>query len=371
METEIETGDGAEAMATVQQEAPAAVQDQDMPADGADRARLYGYSMDDALEVLVRDATEAFGFVTRDVYKGIFAPEDVKRTHVEAMKNLDYSALKSLVKEFSSNKVLAETSHRVVAVHPTKHDLRNDDWAIDFKSVRIAEDIAVSMRAAEDNQLREMLDTFHRYRELGSNLSGWTFKAIVHRIFSNGWSGADVPQPVSMIESNVPPMFSVNPSSSSPASVTSPLRAKARTAIRVEFTRMFASNVTLRDDVYYIPFASNNPFFDSFTIDADKTKPTAVISIFQVTTSKVHHGSDRGYDVIHKVMNSVRKLIKARNPDENARDKTKVEIKVAYFLVCPEDKLDHEWQMPAGWDKTTKANDHRGSCYFMRIPLTV
>ena len=387
--------DGAEAKATVQ--------DQDM-ANAADKPQVLGYLMDDAVKILVRDATEAFGFAPRDVCRAILKPQATKEKHENAIRALDYLALKALVREFNLNKALSELSRRVVAVNPRRIDDHTDHWTIDFKSVRIADQIIEWMRVQEENHLWEIYDSFHKYPE-GSNLAGWAFEAIVHRVFSNGWRpGPDMPQPILMTESKNPPIFSVNPSSSptnsvdsyssladsvassssptnsvdsspspinsmdsfSPSSnsVTSPLRTHTRTVVRVKFNHAYALNVTLRDNRYCIPISSNSPLFDSFIIDVDEVNATAVISIIQITISKRHHGSSKGYSLIHKIMNTVRKLIKERIPDK------KVDIRVVYFLVCPDDEVDHTWQMPTGWDETTTVNDHRGGCYLLRIPTS-
>ena len=46
-------------------------------------------------------------------------------------------------------------------------------------------------------------------------------------------------------------------------------------------------------------------------------------------------------------------------------------VKVAYFLVCPEDESKHRWQMPIDWNKNTKTHDHRGDAFFIRVPVSV
>ena len=355
--TRVEMDDGAEATATAQ--------DQDM-ANAADKPQVLGYPMDDAVKILMRNATEAFGFAPRDTFRAILRPRETKERHENPIRTLDYLPLKAIVKEFDSNKALSETSRRIVAVHPRRVNDWTDDWAIDFKSVRIAEEVVEGMMVQEEDRLREMYDNFHKH-PVGSNFAAWAFKAIVHRLFSNGWRpDSDTPQPVLMTKSKNPPIFSVDPSSSPTHSFASPLRTDARTATWVDFTH----RVRLLDDIYSIPTMSNNSLFDSFTINTNKAKATAVISIFQITTSQTHYGSAEGYAVIHRIVDSVRRRIQAGIRDKKTRDQTEVKIDVVYFLVCPEDRFDHEWHMPAGWDEITQANDHRGDCYFIRIPAS-
>ena len=43
-------------------------------------------------------------------------------------------------------------------------------------------------------------------------------------------------------------------------------------------------------------------------------------------------------------------------------------IEVSYFLVCPDDGSQHQWNMPVDWEKNTTVNDHRGEAYCIRIP---
>ena len=121
-------------------------------------------------------------------------------------------------------------------------------------------------------------------------------------------------------------------------------------------------NVTLEDNKYYIPTATNNPLFDSFTVNRDRD--TVVISIFHITVSPRYEGSTQGYLSIHKIMAHVRKLLKlleVPNP----------KVEIAYFLVCPEGTSQHKWQMPAGWSKNTGFNDHKGKAFCLRIPTSV
>jgi len=46
-------------------------------------------------------------------------------------------------------------------------------------------------------------------------------------------------------------------------------------------------------------------------------------------------------------------------------------VEVVYFLVIPEGGTHHQWKMPAGWDRTTKINDHRGDVFCVRVPVSV
>jgi len=162
-----------------------------------------------------------------------------------------------------------------------------------------------------------------------------------------------------------PPTFSIDLSSSSPTPGTSvpsftPLRADARTVVPVNLGGGL-SDATLDTDKYYIPTVTNNPLFDSFVIDHDRDRRTVVISIFQITISPRHGGSADGYHLIRKIMIRVGALLKEAGLDAT--------IKVAYFLVHPDSKLKHKWEMPAGWNKNNIVNNHCGEAFCIPVPV--
>ena len=151
-----EMGDGIGASATDQDEnmvdktgQPLALVD-NTSKDLADKGLV-----DNALKILVRNATEEFGFVPVDVYAGVFDLPMTKRRHAIAVKELDYPKLRALFKSFSDGPGLKVLPHRVVVVYPCKITPRLDDWKLDFKSIRIARKVMELMRLEEDEDLRE------------------------------------------------------------------------------------------------------------------------------------------------------------------------------------------------------------------------
>jgi len=42
-------------------------------------------------------------------------------------------------------------------------------------------------------------------------------------------------------------------------------------------------------------------------------------------------------------------------------------VKVAYFLVCPDDGPQHQWRMPAGWNEDIETHNHRGDGFCIRV----
>jgi len=325
--------------------------------------------MENALKILVRDAAEEFGFIPRDVYNGILGVHDLKRQHSNVVNSFDYDQLKHVVTSFSKEGGLGyQYSHHVVVVFPLppENQISSDSWAIDFKSIRIARKVMELMCLQEGERIREMYRFFHGHQQ-SSTLARWFFEAIVHRLFSSGWKSGTTPQPTHM-DSKGPsdsPLFSTDPPSSTPDTPLSPLHPEARSVTQVNFVPRELSDVTLDSDRYYILSAANHPLFDAFTIDfvpPTCEKPaTGVISVFQMTISRSHKGSAEGYPHIRKIMARVRNLLQKgySNPT----------VKVAYFLVCPHDQSQYQWQMPAGWDKSVQKNNRRGECFCIRIPV--
>ena len=346
----------------------AADQDEDM-VDEADQPQTPLDKVDNALKILVRNATEEFGFIPLDAYQGVFNLPRAKEKHTIAVRSLDCSRLITIVREFSTSRGMSSaTAERVIAVSPIDYVPSLDRWKIDFKSARIARKVVESMRSEEDRHLWRAYDLLQRGQE-GSALAGLIFETIVHRKFSGSSEDESRPQPIPMrCDKCDPPTFSIDLSSSSPTPGTSlssftPLRPHARTVVPVNLADDSLSDVTLDTNKYYTQTTATNSLFDSFTIDHDRDRRTVVISIFQITISPRHGGSADGYHLIRKIMTHVGKLL-----EETGLDAT---IKVAYFLVCPEGESQHQWQMPADWNKYTGIYDHRGDAFYIDIPIPV
>ena len=344
--------------------------------DETDQPHAPVDNVDDELKILVRNATEEFGFAPRDVYRGVFDLPKTMSQHTETVGTFDYSKLKALLRSFSNNRALAGFSHGVVAVYPCKGLKNLDGWTMDFKSIRIREKVMERVQLGEYNHIRETFDFLYKI-PAGSTFAGWYFETIAGRMLSSGWqSDGPPPQPIPMVsDCLVPPTFSTDPDSPPSQLPFPPLRNYDRVHMPVDFKNKL-SNLILNGNEYYTPIATNNPLFDSFTIDREEN--TVTISIFQITISQKHGGSSKGYGRIQEIIARVRKLVKEANLKatvKNASSTTKVkksgsktEVKVKYFLVCPESELEHQWEMPDGWKKT---KNYHGEVFCVRIPTSV
>ena len=160
-------------------------QDVDM-ANQVDQAKqpqvpVHEMEMEQALKILVRIATEEFGFIPRDVYSGLLDLPEMRKQHTDALANFNYSDLKLLIRAFTDNKDLDISSHRVIVVFPTENWTTSDLWGIDFKSIRVAENAVEVMRQREDQNSREIYDSIQGLPN-GSILAGRVFEEIAHRL---------------------------------------------------------------------------------------------------------------------------------------------------------------------------------------------
>jgi len=81
--------------------APAVDRDENM-VDGTSQQQVSAHDVEEALRILVCNATEEFGFAPRDVYSGILALPAMRTVHATAVKVLDYSQMRNLVRVFTS-----------------------------------------------------------------------------------------------------------------------------------------------------------------------------------------------------------------------------------------------------------------------------
>ena len=153
--------------------------------DETDQPHAPVDEVDNALTILVRNATEEFGFAPRDVYNGVLDLPRERSNHTDAVKNFTSSKLKAIVNTFSTRRELEDFSSRVVVVYPLKSSRENDGWGIDFKSIRIAREMVEQMWLEDDRHLRETFDFLYKHPD-GSNFVGRYFEVIANRMLSSG-----------------------------------------------------------------------------------------------------------------------------------------------------------------------------------------
>ena len=68
--------------------------------DEAGQPQAWAGKVDSALEILVHNATEEFGFAPRDVYNGVFRLPRTREDHATVLENFDCAELRKIVETF-------------------------------------------------------------------------------------------------------------------------------------------------------------------------------------------------------------------------------------------------------------------------------
>lgn len=139
-----------------------------------------------AFKIFVQNATKQFGFVTRDVYGGVFALPMAMEAHNASVRTLRCEDLKAIVRACEQdNSLCTESSHHIFEVYPRPSpigDILNDDsWTINFKSVSISRKVAVSIRMEEDRYLPQTYNPYHE-TPMSSSSAAMLFEANAHHI---------------------------------------------------------------------------------------------------------------------------------------------------------------------------------------------
>lgn len=338
--------------------------------------------VDDAIELLVQNATEEFGFAPRDVFDAIFKPRQTRDAHAQALESFDYNDLQLLAKTFRDERALSHHQSRIIAMSPcVEHLSSHDCWRLDFKSIRIAKSAAFALMEKDDQHLSEMFWRLVHFTESVS-LAGCVFEAVAHRMLSGRSQSDPRPQVICMHSvDSTSSLFSLNNSSSSSSSSLVPHiphrvpeSNHPRKGVQIDLGESL-DHLTLDGDDYYILNPTIDPLFDSFVISLDHAQPTAFLSVFKIkrpasAINDTDLTSHRSYDFIRKIKHRIHQLSRQANSNVD------LQIKVVYYLICPSDKSvdlepSYEWQMPDGWgrDFVDEVDDHRGDVLCLRVPI--
>ncbi|KAK2460145.1 hypothetical protein APHAL10511_007824 [Amanita phalloides] len=129
--------------------------------------------------------------------------------------------------------------------------------------------------------------------------------------------------------------------------------------------------------------------FDSFILDFRADTGLAHLWVLQMTTACLYGGSAKGYVVIRKILEKIRRQFEntdTEHPDKpSPGKKQKLSVEVYYVFVRPanepaedEESAEDEdsplrsvrWVLPQGWNKPVTRTDHRGEGYFLDISLS-
>jgi hypothetical protein len=131
-------------------EAPATDQDVIMAGEASQPQAPVG-SVNSALKILMRNATDEFGHAPRDVYQGIYELHRLRRYHDDTVRSLSYQALQDHAKWLSFG---VGFSDRILEVYPRPQisAVSDDRWTFSFKSDQIARKVAVKMEEVSRGQ---------------------------------------------------------------------------------------------------------------------------------------------------------------------------------------------------------------------------
>jgi hypothetical protein len=116
--------------------------------------------VDAAFEILVQNATGEFGFAPRDVYRGVFQLPATRMEHKAYVDDFTCEQYKRFIDGFSTDHPFYNLPPHVIEVYPhpppTGAAIKDDSWAVDFKSFRIGKAMVMKMITVDEKLLLEM-----------------------------------------------------------------------------------------------------------------------------------------------------------------------------------------------------------------------
>ncbi|KAJ6576554.1 hypothetical protein DFH09DRAFT_1078143 [Mycena vulgaris] len=184
------------------------------------------------------------------------------------------------------------------------NDQREDTWTIDFKSLYVAEQVYAKWRVLKEEEAL-LLYQICRGNAESSYLAGWVFESLAIRCTSDASTLATDRAFADLNVLKVTEEGAVlQPADSDGALIflIAPVAGPLVTSRRDILHYNDIATIPLSNTIIYVPSARNN-LFDAFSLDIDKTQKTVVIWILQMTASKRHEGSAKGYDIVRVLKN--------------------------------------------------------------------
>jgi len=289
----------------------------------------------------------------------------------ESAFDINFAELQTAVSDLSKIQTTSNSiSLRILALSPINDDaLVSVLWKVDFKSDWVARSVIRELGEAEDIAIRQQIHVFNRI-PASRGLAGRLLEPLAHRYIAN-------------IRDGFWPLFNMNSNGADPPHFTLVHNPPVPDDVRfikvqckiVPLQSIANLSTCLDNNSYYIPEDPNFPLFDAFTIELDHAKKSAILWVLQMTTSRMHGGSAKGYQKIREIVTILKDELREDPPPlkKSKKDTPTPLVQVRYLLVVPKDKpqLELEWQFPKGWNKNCIKNDHRGNVYCLEIPLTV
>lgn len=254
-------------------------------------------SPEDALGYLLEAAVDRFGYSARDVFSAIFDYDSSTQRHQDAFR-IKYTDFQAGVSALSTNQSAEHSiSHQVLALWPVyPGPFMRVRWEVKFKSKWVGKNVLQQLGATEDDALLGQIRFLQRIPKARS-LTGQFVEPFVHDSIANSTGGF---WPLIKMASNNadPPLFTVLQDSS--FSISDDVQFPKIKRETVKFQSI--DELSVKNNVYYIPADTNFPLFDSFTIDLNHSTKSAVLWILQMTMSRLDEGSARGYLKIRNII---------------------------------------------------------------------
>ena len=325
-------------------------------------------SPEDALNYLLDAAIDRFGYSAGDVFGAVFSYTSMTQHHEMAF-NIKYEDLYAAVYSLSKH-VSDFVSNRILALSPVdKGPFLNVRWKVNFKSGWVGKSVMGNLGEAEDDEIRRQIRIFRNIPEAGA-MVGWLLEPLAHRYITHGKNdfvlfnmksnGADPPHFTLVRDPPVPNnerFTKVN-----------------RKIVRLQSITNLSS--CLENKSYYVPEDPNFPLFDAFTIELDRAKKSAILWVLQMTSSRKHGGSAKGYQKIREIITILKNELREDPPLKKSKTtagQAAPLVQVRYLLVVPKDepRQSLQWDFPVGWNQSCTRNDHRGEVYCLEVPLAV
>ena len=323
-------------------------------------------SPEDALDYLLDAAIYRFGYSARDTFDAVFNYSEMT-LHYENAFDITFTESLAALSAISQSRTTGHcVSHRILAMSPVDQGPHvSVRWDMEFRSRWVTTRVTQALSEAEDTITRQLIHIFRKIPEVQGSI-GRLIEPIVHRYIANATGAGDFWPLISMDTNGAdPPCFSLD--QNSPV-LDNPrfIKVKRQAIVLQSLAELSAS---LENYGYYIPSGPTFPLLDAFSIELDYEKNTAVLWIFQVTISKMHKGSEKGYQKIREIIAVLKDEL---GKDQLIRKTKAATVEVRYVLVVPKDESKSEklqWQFPIGWGEKRKRNNHCGEVFCLEVPL--
>ncbi|KAI9508496.1 hypothetical protein F5148DRAFT_1375811 [Russula earlei] len=347
--------------------------------------------LEKAIDDILNNTVTYFGYVARDIFRAVLSDfQDIYEDSMSALTKSpeDFGEMLRLIVD-SENLSMNQPSHRAIVIESRREIGRTVSWDIDFRSDWMASAAMLKFQEYADDGVRKLISDFAAIPQ-GATFASWLFEAYAHRAIVDGVNGLRLRRIAFH-----PPKVVFEPAESSQSSSPPPWLVVEQ--------EEFSVLPNASPNMYYGPSAPNFPLIDAFIVTHDDDQITTHLWLLQITTSKKHRGSRKGYEKIRKIIDTLRlsqpkdtnvdcqvtpRLTATRpssgSPDSSPQSKrqkmdaalssakkdsdSENNVKVHFVLVCPQNppgsEKKYEWVLPEGWK-----DDDGGDGYLLEIPL--